>query len=487
MRTRGGVFLIVAGVLMAAFGVFAIVSGILNFAAVWVLRDALNSANLTYGTPAHMAFSWFSFISWIVCGVVYLAVGIIGVILHGNLRRARMLMFLGILALYVYALSAFVLGNFDLRSLGAMVLLLLIPACFIAGARRNQSSVAINDWGYIFISPFVLIFLAFIAYPIYNTFSMSTTDARIMGGRWIINPVGMDNFQELLGFSNLAEFGEIFRNFFYHLFSHGDVYVHNMFHQAVLNTWILWLLNFVPQMILALVLAAMFTSTTYKLKGTNFFKAMYFLPNLMMPVTIASLFYSYLAVHGPVNQFMVGTLGIWDEARNFTSYVTDTRIVVIFLQTWMWFGQTAIVFVAGMTAISPTFYESAMIDGANQFKMFFRITLPLLKPIMLFVLVTSLVGGLGMFDIPLLFSQSPFGNPQNSVLTINMFMNVRRSFPSMMFGSAAAVSVLLFLMSSVVALFIFWAFRTQTDEDLAKREAKKAAKAAKLQNKGASA
>jgi iron(III) transport system permease protein len=76
---------------------------------------------------------------------------------------------------------------------------------------------------------------------------------------------------------------------------------------------------------------------------------------------------------------LVGTLGVWDYPRNFTAYAFDTRFMVIFLQTWMWFGQTAIVLVAGMTSISPNFYESAMIDGASQAKMFFKITLPEVK------------------------------------------------------------------------------------------------------------
>jgi multiple sugar transport system permease protein len=280
---------------------------------------------------------------------------------------------------------------------------------------------------------------------------MSFTNASIVGGSWRIDWIGFANFRNL--------------------------FEEELFREAVVNTWRLWIFNFIPQMILALVLAAMFTSTTYKLKGTGFFKAMYYLPNLMMPVTIAALFNVYLNVHGPLNQFLVGTVGVWEEARNFMSYVWDLRVAVIFLQTWMWFGQTAIVLVAGMTSISPTFYESAMIDGANQIRMFFSITLPLLKPILLFVLVTSLVGGLGMFDIPLFLSGNQFGNPDNAVLTVNMFMNVRRSFQGgFQFGNAASVSVILFIMSSLVALVVFWSFRTRDDEYYARKEAKRAEK-----------
>lgn len=437
MRLLGRNFLLIAGLLYIAFGIFAATSGMLNFLGIWVLRENIST---------------FIFVAWLFCGVCYFAVGVLGIIFRNNPKKARMLMFFGFLGLYVYVLSAFVIGNYTLLSLAVMVLVLVIPICFIAGAHKNQSQVAVNDWGYIFISPFFLVFLAFIAYPIYNTFYMSFTDATLRGGVWHSNYVGLDNFRELLQ--------------------------NEMFRSAISNTWMIWIFNFIPQMILAFVLAAMFTSTTYKLRGTGFFKVMYFLPNLMMPVTIAALFNVYLALHGPLNQFLVGTLGVMDTARDFTMYPVDVRIVVIFLQTWIWFGQTAIVLVAGMTAISPTFYESAMIDGANQVKMFFKITLPLLKPVILFVLVTSLVGGLGMFDIPLLFTGNPFGNPQNAVLTINMFMNVRRSFPGLMFGSAASVSVLLFTMSSLVALVVFWSFRTKNEDEVAEREARKIARRA---------
>ena len=309
--------------------------------------------------------------------------------------------------------------------------------------KRSSSKVTKDHWGLIFIIPFIVIFLGFSLWPIINTFYMSLTDAHI----WTMSEPGS---WEFLGFQNFT-----------------DLFGDPMFFRSMRNTWLLWIGNFIPQMILALVLAAMFTSSTFKLKGAGLFKAAYYLPNLMMPVTIAALFSTFLSLHGPVNQFLVGTLGILEDPRNFLSIATDTRIVVMFLQTWMWFGQTAIVLVAGMTSISPTYYESAMVDGASQVKMFFKITLPLLKPILLFVLVTSLVGGLQMFDIPMLLA-GPLGPPDQSVLTMNMFMNARRSHPSNALGSASSISVALFFMSSVVALILFRVFRDK-DEPRSKR------------------
>lgn len=313
----------------------------------------------------------------------------------------------------------------------------------------KRSAVSKDHWGYIFIAPFVIIFIGFVFYPIANTFYLAFTDTRLISPGWRGDFVGLDNFRML--------------------------YNSTMFRRAVTNTWLLWLGNFIPQMFLALTLAAMFSSTTFKLKGAGFFKAIYYLPNLMMPVTIAALFSFFLSIHGPFNQFLVGTTGLLSEPRNFMVHVRDIRVTVMFIQTWLWFGQTAIVLVAGMMSISPDYYESAMIDGASQVKMFFFITLPLIKPIMLFVLVTSLMGGLQMFDIPQLLTGT-IGGQGNAALTVNMFMNNQRTFPAGMLGYAAAVSVVLFFMSGAVALVLFRLFRSSTEAQDAKKAARRIAK-----------
>jgi len=311
---------------------------------------------------------------------------------------------------------------------------------------KKRSTLSNDHWGYIFIAPFVIVFIAFVLYPIYNTFWLAFSNSTLTHPGMRGELIGLDNFRMLAN--------------------------SNMFRTAIFNTWFIWLTNFIPQMVLALTLAAIFSSTTFKLKGTGLFKAIFYLPNLMMPVTIAALFSYFLDFHGPLNQFLVGTTGLVAEQRDFLLHIFDARFTVSFIQTWLWFGQTAIVLVAGMTSISPSFYESAMIDGASQIKMFFYITLPLLKPVLLFVLITSLVGGLGMFDIPMLLS-GPWGAPNNSVLTVNMYMNNRRTFPAGMIGSAASISVVLFFMSSFIALILFRLFREPSEDAIAKKAAKR--------------
>ena len=147
--------------------------------------------------------------------------------------------------------------------------------------------------------------------------------------------------------------------------------------------------------------------------------------------------------------------GVLSEAMHFMLDVDITRGVVAFIQWWMWFGQTIIIVMAGMTSIPISLYEAAMVDGANSGQMFRRITLPLLKPILVYIFVTSLVGGMQMFDIPFLLTDGR-GSPQNSILTNNILMYLKFASSKGHIGFAASVGVLVFIMTTVVALGIFY-------------------------------
>jgi multiple sugar transport system permease protein len=133
----------------------------------------------------------------------------------------------------------------------------------------------------------------------------------------------------------------------------------------------------------------------------------------------------------------------------------------------MWFGQTIIILMAGMTAIPLSFYEAAMVDGASGFQMFRRITLPLLKPILIFIFVTSLVGGMQIFDIPYLLTDGR-GSPQNSILTNNVLMYLKFGSSQGHIGAASSVSVLVFIMTTVAALGIFYVLRDRDQDPLPK-------------------
>lgn len=296
-------------------------------------------------------------------------------------------------------------------------------------------SIKKDNYGYVFIAPFVIAFLLFGLYPIFNTFYLSFTDTTMMTKT--SNFVGLKNFERL--------------------------FADDVFMTAVKNTWLIWILNFIPQMAIAMLVSIWFTSTTLRLKGVGAWRAIYFLPNLLMPAAVAALFASFFSFYGPVNQFMVRA-GFISEAQHWLADPTIARGLVIFIQWWMWWGQTVIIVMAGMTSISVSLYEAAVVDGATTAQMFWRITVPLLKPILIFVLVTSLVGGMQMFDIPYLLTDGR-GSPGGSILTNNMLMYLKFSSSKGHIGAASAVGVLVFIMTTVCALGIFYFLGERNQSD----------------------
>ena len=300
--------------------------------------------------------------------------------------------------------------------------------------------------GYWFILPFVLGFLSFSLYPLFNTFRLSLTDYTIMGGGGDWND---------------------FRNF-------ERLFANPLFWKAIGNTWLIWMLNFIPQIGVATLLAVWFNSTRLRIRAVGVWRAIFFLPNLLMPSVVAALFFSLFSYYGPVNQFMVQG-GFQSEAVHYLQQIGTTRGIVVFIQWWMWFGQTIIIVMAGMTSIPVHLYEAAMVDGANSWQMFRRITLPLLKPILIYIFVTSLVGGMQMFDIPYLLTDGE-GAPAHSIMTNVVLMYMKFNSSKGHIGDASAVGVIIFVMTTVCALGIFYALRERlprATDTLNKRDAQR--------------
>ena len=318
----------------------------------------------------------------------------------------------------------------------------------------RSARLSTNSYGYLFIAPFILGFLIFGLYPVYNTLALSLTDTTLMSRE--VNYIGLENFERL--------------------------FADSFFLKAVGNSWLIWTLNFIPQIGIALLLSAWFTNLRLKIRAVGVWRALFFLPNLLMPAAVAALFFSLFSYYGPVNQLMVQA-GILSEAMHYLQDVATTRGLVIFIQWWTWFGQTAIILMAGMTAIPIHLYEAAMVDGASSAQMFTRITLPLLKPILIFVFVTSLVGGMQMFDIPFLLTDGR-GSPASSIMTNNILMYLKFSSSKGHLAFASSVGVLVFIMTTVCALGIFYVLRERDSgsDGKSRRE-----RVARLERKGAQA
>ena len=206
-----------------------------------------------------------------------------------------------------------------------------------------------------------------------------------------------------------------------------------------------------PQIITSLLLGAWFTDPSLRLRGQRFFKTVIYLPNLIMASAFAMLFFTLFSDSGPVNSILM-QLGILSKPFTFLSSTTATRSLVGAMNYIMWFGNTTILLMAGMMGIDTALFEAAQVDGASSTQIFFRITLPLLRPILVYVLITSLIGGIQMFDVPQILTNGS-GDPARSTMTMIMWLN--KHLYSKNFGMGGALSVLLFIITGVLSMIVY--------------------------------
>jgi multiple sugar transport system permease protein len=216
-----------------------------------------------------------------------------------------------------------------------------------------------------------------------------------------------------------------------------------------INTVVIWLLGFIPQILVSLLLAAWFTDLTLKLR-TGFFKTIIYMPNLIMASAFAMLFFALFSDAGPVNALLMG-LGLQEPIR-FLSLKIGARGLIAFMNFLMWFGNTTIILMAGMMGIDTSIFESAQMDGAKSGQIFRMITFPLVKPILLYVLITSMIGGIQMFDVPQILTNGN-GNPDRTSMTLIMYLN--KHLYSKNYGMAGAVSVILFIITAILSAVVF--------------------------------
>ncbi len=292
-------------------------------------------------------------------------------------------------------------------------------------AKRGKV-VSYNKWGYIFLIPFVVVYLIFQFVPLVTTIANSFYE-NYRSGLTQIGPnfIGFDNYAEIL--------------------KNPDLWIYAK------NTLIMWVMGFVPQILVSLLLASWFSNPSLRLKGQGFFKTVIYLPNLIMASAFAMLFFTLFSDGGPVNSILI-QMGIRQEPFKFFASVWGTRSLVAFMNFVMWFGNTTILLMAGMMGIDTSLFEAAQVDGATSRQIFFRITLPLLKPILVYVMITSLIGGLQMFDVPQILTNGS-GEPMRSSMTLIMYLN--KHLFSKNYGMAGALSVLLFIVTGILSLIVF--------------------------------
>ncbi|MFI8576202.1 carbohydrate ABC transporter permease [Rossellomorea aquimaris] len=282
----------------------------------------------------------------------------------------------------------------------------------------------VDRFGYLFIAPFWIIFLIFSIYPVALTFYYSFTN---YSGSGTAEVIGLANYTRLLTDSYFVE--------------------------AFINTWKIWGINFVLQIGLALVLALIFSDMRMKLRGLAFFRSIFYLPNLITISSVALLFGILLDwQHGSLNMILLN-IGLISEPINWLNEPATAQLSVSLILTWMWFGHSFIVVMAGVSGISKDYYEAALIDGANRWQTFTRITIPLLKPILLYIMITSLIGGLQLFDLPMLLTDG-IGSPDGSLNTMVLYL-YNQAFKFNNYGYASAVAYGLFVITLIFSAIVF--------------------------------
>lgn len=283
-----------------------------------------------------------------------------------------------------------------------------------------------NKWGYIFLLPFILVYVVFQLIPLITTVYNSFFE-NYMSGLTQVGPnfVGFENYRKL--------------------FESGDIW------QYAKNTMVMWVMCFVPQILLSLLLGAWFSDVRLRLKGSRFFKTVIYLPNLIMASAFAMLFFTLFSDGGPINSLLM-QIGFIDEPYKFLSNTWSARGLIAFMNCLMWFGNTTILLMAGMMGIDTNLFEAAEVDGATSTQVFFQITLPLLRPILVYVVITSLIGGIQLFDVPQILTNGT-GDPMRTTMTLIMFLN--KHLYSKNYGMAGALSVILFFITGALSLVVF--------------------------------
>ena len=215
---------------------------------------------------------------------------------------------------------------------------------------------------------------------------------------------------------------------------------------------VLWVGGAIPQIIIALLLAIFFTSYRLRIKGQAFFKAVIYLPNLIMASAFSMLFYTLFSNAGPVNQLLI-QMGWSDHVIDFFAVKFTVRGLICLMNFLMWFGNTTILLMAGIMGIDQSLFEASTIDGASSLQTFFRVTLPLLTPILVYTIITALIGGLQMFDVPQVLTNG-LGTPNRSSTTLIMYLNNYLD-TSKNYGMAGTISVVVFILTGLLSVLVF--------------------------------
>ncbi|MFC4828486.1 carbohydrate ABC transporter permease [Agromyces aurantiacus] len=305
---------------------------------------------------------------------------------------------------------------------------------------------------YLYISPFFILFLVTGLFPIAYTAVISFMD-------WDL----VRNTGTFIGFDQYA-----------YVLSQPKFWI------ALRNTFSIFLLSSVPQLLLAIFIAAMLDQN---IRAKTFWRMGVLLPYVMAPVAVALIFSNMFGdQYGLVNTFLTG-LGL--PAVPWHSNAFASHLAIATMVNFRWTGYNTLILLAAMQAIPRDYYEAAAIDGAGRFRQFFSITVPSLRPTLIFVIITSTIGGLQIFDEPRMYDQFGVGGANSQWLTITLYL-YDIGWGQWNFGRAAALAWILFLIILAIGVLnLLVTRRLVRDEgsrtDLTPRQRRAAARAARAE------
>ncbi|CCQ47880.1 binding--dependent transport system inner membrane component family protein [Pseudarthrobacter siccitolerans] len=269
---------------------------------------------------------------------------------------------------------------------------------------------------YLYIAPFFILFALVGLFPLVYTFVVSLFDWHLLKGQGDF--VGLQNFAEVLQ--------------------------DRFFWNSLFNTVSIFLLSAVPQLAIALFLAAMLDQN---LRARTFWRMSVLLPYVVTPVAVAMIFTNMFGEqYGLINN-VLGNFGL--DPVMWKSETLPSHIAIATMVNWRWTGYNALILLAAMQAVPRDLYESAALDGAGAVRRFFSITLPSIRPTMVFVVITSTIGGLQIFTEPRLFDPATAGGSQRQFQTTVLYL-WEMAFQRQNFGKASTIAWLLFL---IIVLF----------------------------------
>ena len=302
--------------------------------------------------------------------------------------------------------------------------------------RQWLSKLDLKYSPYLYISPFFILFAVLGLFPLLYTFWVSLHDWHLIGGQGQF--VGMKNYSQVVQ-----------QEFFW---------------RGLRNTFSIFLISGITQTLAALALAAVLTQN---IRAKTFWRMGVLLPFVIAPVAVGVIFSKMFADQSGLINGLLGGIGIDPVAWH--AGTLESHVAIATMVNFRWTGYVTLIFLAAMQAIPTELYEAALLDGASRVRQFVSITIPMLRPTIIFVVITATIGGLQIFDEPRVFDASGLGGSDRQWMTMTMYIYELGWGPQKSFGRASAVSWILFLIIILVGVVNFLITQRISSQD-AKKE-----------------